>query len=192
MEINLGDQRVMADIDERGRWELVVPRMLNEAQAHRVDVFSVDKAGNRSVSVSSSFAFAGVEIKESPHNTPALNGDSEVAQIIDVRITLTRDDDADFVRSYEEKTDAQERWSLQIEEPLAPGIYTVLVEYLGTEQFELYKLRIPYVPDDFQRSYCMTSKQAPRAPTSGAGWLIFTLFGLALARSSARKRRQQG
>lgn len=192
MEINLGDQRVMADIDQSGRWELVVPRLLNETQAHRVDVFSVDKAGNSSPPVSRPFAFAGVEIRESPNNTPALNGDSEVAQVIDVRITLTRDDDADFVRSYEEKTDAQGRWSLQIEEPLAPGVYTVLVEYLGTEQFELYKLRIPYVPDDFQRSYCMTSKQAPRSPTSGAGWLIFTLFGLALARSSARRRRQQG
>lgn len=190
MEINLGDQRVMADIDERGSWELVVPRMLNETQPHRVDVFSEDKAGNRSIVVSRAFAFSGVEIKESPNNTPALNGDSEVAQVIDVRITLTRDDDASFVRSYEEKTDAQGRWSLQIEEPLAPGVYTVLVEYLGTEQFELYKLRIPYVPDDFQRSYCMTSRQAPHRPSAGEGWLIFALFGLGLARLSARKRQR--
>lgn len=191
LELNLGEQRVMVAIDQSGRWEIDAPKMLDTAQPHRVDVSSQDEAGNVSVRVGQAFAFADVDIRDSPNNTPELNGTSESEEIVEVRITLTRDDDSGFMRIYNDKTNAQGRWIYQIEEPLAPGVYTVLVQYLGTEQFELYKLRIPYVPDDFQRSYCMTSRQATQTPASGkrAFWLIFALFGVGLVRRSARQRR---
>lgn len=186
LDLNLGERQAQINVPASGQWSIVWSDMLDPTQAHRLEAYSQDEASNSSTHTISVFAYPDVEIRDYPTSSPLLNGQLEDVALGTLHITLTKDDDAEFKREYEASTDDQGKWSYQIEEALAPGIYTVLIEYVGTDQFELYKLRIPYIPGEFSRSYCAASAPVDGQPKRAWPWLL-VVAGLVLRRRVKRR-----
>ena len=211
--LDLGAQQLRLPPREGPRWEATLPSALDETQPYHVELFTLDGAGNRSTSIQAILAFEQVVVREYKTNTPQLNGLANEERVLEVQIRLWREPSEPSVPSVPpteaqlrpltpldqplsltQQTDASGAWALQFEEPLAPGLYTALIQYQGLTQFELYKLRIPYVPADFERGYCASSSSsaAERGGLAARVWWMGGLALLAWRLRTTRRRPPQG